>query len=102
MKLIDLSHCAVKNEDELKIASLKHFLSENNNYNQKKLCEALDVSLDVLKAWIYEIKTEDSFKISEIVIEFKKAHPEISQRSIALRFGISLGSVNKYLKNFAM
>lgn len=45
---------------------------------------------------------EEWLLIRKQVRDFKRKNPEVSQRKIAARYEISLGVVNKYLKNLQM
>lgn len=105
MELIDLSNCVIEESIELKKASLKDFLLQNNNYDIKKISIVLSVSVLTVRDWIVELtpsKFNETMKIDEKVKIFKTENPSFSQRDIARHFKISLGSVNKYLKSLEM
>lgn len=98
-KLIDLTSCIIEDQTELKRASLKAFIFEYDNYDVKKISRSLNVPISTVQDWIFEFKQKETDPINERVILFKKINPKSSQRDIAKHFGISVGSVNKYLKN---
>lgn len=104
MELIDLTPCIVEKDEktEMKKESLKQFLMLEKDYDVLKVAELLNVSVKTVKEWVLEFKYLIAVKHGkkpDQVRDFKGKNPSFSQRQIAAVFNISVGAVNKYLKN---